>query len=136
MLSEVRRLGRADALIEYERETAGAQPQRPDVLVRPAIAQGRRADLVTRQLFKFRQSRFRRRPALAKDITNSYYRILNVRPGFALEAERILEVEGDHRIPRVLEHEVAQRANGDLLRDLLPLRLIAPCLPRFHLGAR
>ena len=44
---------------------------------------------------------------------------MNVGAGFALEAERVFEVEGDDGVARVLEHEVAQRADGDLFGDLL-----------------
>ena len=61
---------------------------------------------------------------------------MNVRPGLALKAQRILEVEGDDRVARELEHEVAQRADGDLLGDLLPLGFVAAGLARVHLGAR
>ena len=49
--------------------------------------------------------------------------ILRVRSGLAFEAQRLFEIEGDHRLLGVLQHEVAQRADGDLRGDLLTLRL-------------
>ena len=40
--------------------------------------------------------------------------VLHVGAGFAFEAEGFLEIESDHGIARELQHEVAQRADGDL----------------------
>ncbi len=69
-------------------------------------------------------------PAFAEDVADAHHGVLNVRAGLALEAERVFEVEGDHGIARELEHEVAQRADGDLVGDLLPLGFgIAPVPP-------
>jgi hypothetical protein len=56
-------------------------------------------------------------PRLAEDVAGADHGVLNVGAGLALEAQRILEVEGDDGVARELEHEVAQRADGDLLGD-------------------
>ena len=55
--------------------------------------------------------------AFAKDIARTDDRVLDIRPGFAFEAQSVFEVERDDRIARELQHEVAQRANGNLLGD-------------------
>ncbi len=59
---------------------------------------------------------------------------MNVGPGLALEAQSILEVEGDDRVARELEHEVAQRADGDLPGDFLAFRFVASRLARVYFG--
>jgi hypothetical protein len=55
----------------------------------------------------------------AEDVADADDGVLDVGAGFALEAERVFEVEGDDGAAGELEHEVAQRADGDLLGDLL-----------------
>ena len=72
----------------------------------------------------------------AEDVAGAHYSVLNVRAGLALKAQRIFEVEGDDRIARELEHEVAQRADGDLFGNVLPFGLVAAGLARVDLGAR
>ena len=42
-----------------------------------------------------------------------------IRTGFALKAERVLEIESDDRIARKFQQKKAQRAYGDAVRDLL-----------------
>ena len=64
-----------------------------------------------------RAERFRIESAFAKDVGRAHDGVLRVRSGFAFEAERFFEVERDHRLLGVLQHEVAQRADGDLGRD-------------------
>ena len=65
--------------------------------------------------------------------TTAYW---HVRSGLAFEAQRVFEVERDDRVARELEHEVAQRADGDLLGDLLALGFVAARLARVHFGSR
>src|SRR6266849_1522742 len=62
-------------------------------------------------------------PTFAKNVGSPDYGILRVRPGLAFEAQRLLEIECDHRRLGELEHEIAQRANGDLRRDGESLRI-------------
>jgi hypothetical protein len=57
------------------------------------------------------------------------------RAGIALEAERFPKIEGDHRIARELQHEVAQRADGDL-RAMRGARRRALRVPRVHFFQR
>ncbi len=56
--------------------------------------------------------------AFAEDVADADDGVLNVGAGLAFEAERVFEVESDDGVARELEHEVAQRADGDLLGDL------------------
>ncbi len=44
---------------------------------------------------------------------------MHVRTGLAFESQGFLEIEGDDRGPRETQHEIAQRANGNLRGDLL-----------------
>jgi hypothetical protein len=59
---------------------------------------------------------------LAQNVARAHRRVLHVRPGLALEAQRLLQIESDHRIARELQQEVAQRADGDLRGHALLLR--------------
>src|SRR5207244_2580214 len=61
--------------------------------------------------------------SLAKNVSRAYDSILDVRTGFAFEAQRIFEVEGNHRGLGVLEHEVTKGANRNLIRYRGALRL-------------
>src|SRR5215472_661523 len=63
----------------------------------------------------------RRESAFAKDFAGADDRILRVGPGLSFEAQRLLEVEGDHRAFGELEHEIAQRANRDLHGNIATL---------------
>ena len=69
---------------------------------------------------------------LAKDVGGAHDRVLRVRSGFALEGQRLLEVEGDDRLLGELQHEVAQRADGDLLADAQALLLVEFGMPAVH----
>ncbi len=55
--------------------------------------------------------------AFAHDSVHAHDGILHVGSGLALEAERILEIEGDDRRAREAQQEIAQRADGDGVRD-------------------
>ena len=56
---------------------------------------------------------------LAEDVARAHRRVLHVGAGLAFEAERFLEIEGDHRVARELQQEITQRADGDFGRDVL-----------------
>ena len=58
---------------------------------------------------------------LAEDAGGAHHCVLRVRSGLAFEAERVFEIEGDDRLLRVLQHEVAKGADGDLRRDIRAL---------------
>src|SRR4029077_566177 len=52
--------------------------------------------------------------ALAEDVGRAYDGVLRVRSGLAFKTERIFEIECNYGGLGVLQHEVAQRADGDL----------------------
>jgi hypothetical protein len=101
---------------------AGAQPQRPDIFGGVAVEIASPGPLTAQTLLTPLPASFR----LAEDVARPHHGVLNVGAGLALEAQRIFEVEGDHRVARELEHEVAQRADRNLLGNLLPFRSSRP----------
>jgi hypothetical protein len=54
---------------------------------------------------------------LPKNVARANHGILAVWAGFALKAEGILEIERDDRSARKFQKEVAQRSDGDGVRD-------------------
>src|SRR3954470_1268317 len=75
--------------------------------------------------------------ALAKDVRGADSGGLRVRAGLALEAERVLEVERDHGILCVAQHEVTERADGEMLGDGTLLGRLELCVPgSYFLGSR
>ena len=78
----------------------------------------------------------RRLPQFAEDAGGADRCVLHVGSGFPLEAERFGEVEGNDRCPRVLQQEVAQRADGDLPRHLLLEVSRRLGMARAHFGQR
>src|SRR5215472_1829539 len=53
----------------------------------------------------------------AEDAGCSHDGVLRIWSGFTFKAQRILEIECDHRGLGVLQHEESQRADGNLLSD-------------------
>lgn len=49
----------------------------------------------------------------AEDVARAHRGILHVRAGLALEAQRFLQIESNHRVARKLQQEIAKRADGD-----------------------
>ena len=47
--------------------------------------------------------------SLREDVVGPHHRVLQVRAGFALEAERLLDVEHNQLAARILQHEIADR---------------------------
>src|SRR5271157_2698779 len=72
----------------------------------------------------------------AKDVGRTYHCILRVRSSLALESQRFLEVESDDRLLGELQHEIAQRADGDLLADPRAFALIAVGMPAVYFFLR
>ncbi len=58
--------------------------------------------------------------------------VLDVRARFAFEAQCFVKIESDHRIARELQHEVAQRADGDSFCHLLPVGRSSVRMPGNH----
>ncbi len=117
-------------MLKHECAAGGAKPKRPDV--------GRGFTFKIRSRIdgrELRQHRFRRGFRLAEDVACTDHGVLNVGSCLALEAQRIFEVKRDDRVARELEHEVAERADGNLPGDLLPLSFVAAGLTRVHFGA-
>src|ERR1039458_1399939 len=129
MLGKKGRRGGCNGLLQHQRAAGGAQPEGPDIFGSFAfeICGGIDAG-------EFSQHGLRRGSALAEDVARTDHGVLNVGPGLALEAQSILEVEGDDRVARELEHEVAQRADGDLPGDFLAFRFVASRLARVYFG--
>ena len=74
--------------------------------------------------------------ALSQDSVHAHDRVLNVGSGFAFEAERIFEIEGDHRGAREAQQEISQRADGDRVRNGGALGFRRVRMPRVHFLAR
>src|SRR4029453_14438341 len=75
----------------------------------------------------FQQSGFVETVTLAQlleDVVCANDGVLDVRTALALEAERLLEVEGNHFAPRELDHEVANRGDRDRLCDAIAFVLV------------
>src|SRR5690242_1840910 len=68
--------------------------------------------------------RFRISPRFPEDAGGPNHGVLRVRTGFSFKAEGVLEIEGDQRLFRVLEHEVAQGADRDLRCNPQAFRLV------------
>ena len=60
---------------------------------------------------------FRRGVGLAEDVGGADDGVLDVGAGLAFEAEGVFEVEGDDGVAGEAQHEVAERADGDLRGD-------------------
>ena len=58
---------------------------------------------------------------LLEDVVGADDRVLDVRAALALEAERLVEIEGDHLAARELDQEVAHGGDADHPRDALAL---------------
>ena len=74
---------------------------------------------------------------LAQNVARAHGGVLHVGAGLALEAQRLLQIESDHRIARELQQEIAQRADGDLgghLRAAAPRGVVG--VARRHLFQR
>jgi hypothetical protein len=54
---------------------------------------------------------------LGKDVVRAHHGILQVRPALAFETERLGDIERDDLAARVLDHEVADRRDGNLSAD-------------------
>ena len=72
---------------------------------------------------------------LAEDVGGADDGILHVGAGLTFKAERVSEVEGDDGVACEAQHEVAQRADGDLARDLCAFGLVEFGMARVDLGA-
>ena len=79
-----------------------------------------------------RRETIRIQPTLAENVCRPNHRVLRVRPSLALETQRVFEIKRDHRRLRVLQHEVTQRADRNLLRNLLPVVFRQLAIPRIH----
>ena len=73
---------------------------------------------------------------LAENISRAHHGVLAVGAGFALEAEGVLEVEGDGGRAREFQQEIAQRADGDGVRDGGALHVGRVRVALIHFGAR
>src|ERR1700716_1851570 len=130
MLGKISRFSGRDALAHNIRGFSRRQPELPDVIGGFAVKEASkiiRRDAACRVSASTSIARRRRTAArsvsketlriestLAENVGSAHNRILRVRPCVTLEAQRILEIEGDHRLFRELQHEVAQRPDGDL----------------------
>ena len=82
------------------------------------------------------RQRFAALGQLAQDVARAHGGVLHVGSGVAFEAERFLKIESDHGIARELQHEVAQRADGDLGGNLPALVGGRFGMPRVHFFQR
>ena len=74
--------------------------------------------------------------SFAEDVARAHDGVLAVGAGLAVEAERILEIEGDDGRARELQQEIAQRADGDAVGDGRALGFGRFGVARVHFGAR
>ncbi len=82
------------------------------------------------------ESLFRSNSRLAKNVAGANNGILRVWAGLAFKRQRFFEVEGDHRLLGELQHEVAQRADGDLRGDAGALRIVKLGMTAVHFRFR
>ena len=120
ILREHRELQRADHLLDDFVQPRGIEHERPE-LVAAVVA----VELAGRDVAQGLEQRgFVETIALLqllKDVVRADDRVLDVGAAFALEAERLLEIERDHLAARELDHEVAHGGNRDHPRDALAL---------------
>ena len=99
VLGQVRRLRRGDALIQHQRAASGSQPESPDVFVLLAAEKSRAC------VGALRNSRSTASAVVfpfAEDVADAHRRVLHVGASLAFKAQRIFEIEGDHRVAREL----------------------------------
>ncbi len=101
-------------VLDRLRQLRGEQATSPRPLFLLAVQQVSKIER-----FERRKRVLRRRPGLTKDIRRTNDGVLDVRSSLALEAERILEVEGYDRIPRVAQHASERSAPTPIWRAIV-----------------
>ncbi len=122
MFRQVSRLRSRNALAHSVRSLSGSKPQLPNLVagwtIKISSKIRRLANILRRDAASHISTKtFRIKSTLAEDVRRPHDRVLYVRTGFTLEIQRILEVKRDHRWFGVLQHEKAQRADGNLGGD-------------------
>ena len=117
-------------------ERSSQQHQFPQI-----VAFGRLQQILERSLVGFRRQAARAKIRLllgrfAENIARAHDGILAIGPRLALEAERVAEVESDDGRARELQQEVAQRADGDGMRNVSAFGFGGLGVARIHFGAR
>ena len=110
VLGDVRRLAGSDRVLQGRIGLGSGQQHLPEILGLKLAGHG---DWASSSAAKS-GTRSPRLLQLAQDVARAHGGVLHVGAGLALEAEGLLQVEGDHRIARELQQEIAQRADGDL----------------------
>ena len=116
VLGHVRRLAGGDGCLDRGIGLGGGQQHLPEIFRLKLAGHGLAAEL-RREIGNGLAALLE----LAQNVAGAHRGVLEVRPGFAFEAQRLLKIESDHRSPRELQQEVAQSADGDLAGHALLL---------------